>query len=84
MVKFRLHARGEIPIKVPGGAEGGVMKFIECNHCQKRYPSNRKFEEAALRKKVRCTDCGESFPIVIYEVKPEENHSTDSEPFFLA
>jgi len=47
------------------------MKFIECNHCQKRYPSNRKFEEAALRRKVRCTDCGESFPIVVYEVSPE-------------
>jgi len=58
------------------------MKFIECNHCQKRYPSNHKLEEAALRKKVRCTDCGESFPIVIYEVKSGENHSTGSEPFF--
>jgi NAD-dependent SIR2 family protein deacetylase len=50
------------------------MKFIECNHCQKRYPSNPKFEAVALRKKVRCTDCGESFPIVIYEMKPEKSH----------
>jgi len=60
------------------------MKFIECNHCQKRYPSNRKFEEAALRRKVRCTDCGESFPIVVYEVKPEQESSTDPEPFYLS
>jgi transcription elongation factor Elf1 len=59
------------------------MKFIECKHCQKRYPSNRKFEEAALRKKVRCTNCGESFPIVIYEVESGKNRSADSEPFLL-
>ncbi|MCF7821478.1 MAG: zinc-ribbon domain-containing protein [Mariprofundaceae bacterium] len=60
------------------------MKFIECIHCQKRYPSNRKLEEAALRRKVRCTDCGESFPIVVYEVKTEENLPVGPEPFFLA
>ena len=46
------------------------MKYIECIHCQKRYPSNRKLEAAVLRKKVRCTECGGSFPIVIYEIKP--------------
>ena len=45
------------------------MKYIECIHCQKRYPSNRKLEAAAHRKKIRCTACGNSFPIVIYEVK---------------
>jgi len=66
------------------GAGVGKMKYIECNHCQKRYPSNRKFEEAALRRKVRCTDCGESFPIVIYEVQPEQETSSDPEPFYFS
>jgi len=46
------------------------MKYIECNHCQKRYPSNRKFEEGALQKKsVRCSSCKKPFQIVVYEVK---------------
>ncbi|MDX8402826.1 MAG: hypothetical protein R8K54_00275 [Mariprofundaceae bacterium] len=44
------------------------MKYIECVHCQKRYPSNRKFEEA-MGKKVRCTECGGSFPIIVYAAK---------------
>jgi len=60
------------------------MKYIECIHCEKRYPSNRKFEEAALRKKVRCTTCGGSFPIVIYEVKHEQNSSADPNPISLS
>ncbi|MES0370826.1 MAG: hypothetical protein ABUK11_00970 [Mariprofundaceae bacterium] len=56
------------------------MKYIECNHCQKRYPSNRKFEEAARNKKgVRCKECGEPFPIVIHEVKVEKKQPTDEE-----
>ncbi|MDT8377140.1 MAG: hypothetical protein RQ867_10460 [Mariprofundaceae bacterium] len=55
------------------------MKYIECNHCQKRYPANRKFEAAALRRKVRCTSCGKSFPIVVYEVKPAADTTTGSE-----
>lgn len=55
------------------------MKYIECIHCQKRYPANRKLEEAALHKKVRCTECGGSFPIVIYEIKPKQSNSPDSE-----
>jgi predicted Zn finger-like uncharacterized protein len=53
------------------------MQYIECIHCQKRYAANAK-HEAALRKKVRCTNCGKSFPIVVYEVKPAESHSSDS------
>ena len=48
------------------------MKYIECIHCQKRYPASHKMEAAALRKKVRCTECGGSFPIVIYEIKPKQ------------
>jgi len=52
------------------------MKYIECVHCQKRYPSNRKFEEA-MGKKVRCTECGESFPIAVYTAKPEVDNSDD-------
>ena len=46
------------------------MKYIECNHCQKRYPANAKFEEGAKQKKsVRCSDCKKPFQIVVYEVK---------------
>ncbi len=55
------------------------MKYIECIHCQKRYPANRKLEEAALRKKVRCTECGGSFPIVIYEVRTQQLKSGSTE-----
>ena len=45
------------------------MKYIECEHCQKRYPSNKKFEEGArLKKGVRCSECKKPFKIVIYEV----------------
>lgn len=55
------------------------MKYIECTHCQKRYPANRKMEEAALRKKVRCTECGNSFPIVIYEIRPKQTDAADRE-----
>lgn len=53
------------------------MKYIECIHCQKRYPSNRKFEEAT-GKKVRCTECGQSFSIVVHTAAPEVDDS-DSE-----
>ena len=56
------------------------MKYIECIHCQKRYPANRKLEEAALRKKVRCTECGGSFPIVIYEIKAKLNDTGELSP----
>jgi len=56
------------------------MKYIECIHCQKRYPANRKLEEAALRKKVRCTECGGSFPIVIYEIKAKLNDVGELSP----
>jgi predicted Zn finger-like uncharacterized protein len=55
------------------------MKYIECNNCQKRYPANSKMEAAALRKKVRCTECGKSFPIVIYEVKAQADSDSNSE-----
>jgi DNA-directed RNA polymerase subunit RPC12/RpoP len=46
------------------------MQYIECIHCQKRYPANQKMRDA-VTKKVRCTECGKSFPIVVYEVKSE-------------
>jgi len=46
------------------------VRYIECNHCQKRYPSNHKFEEAARQEKsVRCSSCNKPFKIVVYEVK---------------
>ncbi|MFC1542879.1 hypothetical protein ACFL4M_03215 [Pseudomonadota bacterium] len=60
------------------------MKYIECIHCQKRYPSNSKFEQAALRRKVRCKECGGSFPIVVYEVSHEQNNSAGPEPFYFS
>lgn len=28
-------------------------------------------------KKVRCPNCGRSFPIVVYEPRPTENHLID-------
>ena len=47
-----------------------MLKFVECPHCQKRYPSNSKFEAGARDKKsVRCSNCKKPFQIVIYEVK---------------
>jgi len=47
-----------------------AVKYIECSHCQKRYPSNSKLEEGARAKKsVRCSDCKKTFQIVVYEVK---------------
>ncbi len=50
------------------------MRYIECSHCQKRYPSNRKFEEGARKKlSVRCSNCKKPFPIVVYEVKDGES-----------
>ena len=56
------------------------MRYIECSHCQKRYPSNSKFEEAALRKKsVRCKACGEPFQIVVYEVKDGKSQQVKQE-----
>ena len=56
------------------------MKYIECNHCQKRYPSNRKFEEAALHNKsVRCSNCKNPFQIVIHEVNGEETQPVKKE-----
>ena len=47
------------------------MKYIECIHCRKRFAANEK-HMAAFGKKVRCACCGKSFPIVVYEVKPEK------------
>lgn len=47
-----------------------TVRYIECSHCQKRYPSNSKFEEGARAKKsVRCPECKKAFQIVVYEVK---------------
>lgn len=47
------------------------MQYIECIHCHKRYAANAK-HRAAIGKKVRCTECWKSFPIVVYEVKAEK------------
>lgn len=58
------------------------MKYVECIHCQKRYPSNRKFE-AAMGKKVRCTECEKSFPIIIYEVKAQNDSDHEWKSFEL-
>ena len=58
--------------------QGGVMKYIECIHCQKRYGANAK-HMAAIGKKVRCTNCGKSFPILVYEAKPAPSEATHSE-----
>jgi len=66
------------------------MKYIECSHCQKRYPSNSKFEEAARHKKsVRCSNCKKPFQIVVYEVKdgktqPVENKAPRADERFLS
>ncbi len=46
-----------------------AVRYIECSNCQKRYPSNAKFEEGARAKKsVRCPECKKPFQIVVYEV----------------
>jgi len=51
-----------------------AVRYIECSHCQKRYPSNSKFEEGARAKKsVRCSGCKKPFQIVVYEVKDGES-----------
>lgn len=42
------------------------MQYIECIHCHKRYAATQKMKDAMGRKKVRCTECGKSFPIIIY------------------
>lgn len=55
------------------------MQYIECIHCHKRYAATPKMKEAMGRKKVRCTSCGKSFPVVVYDAHPEEdaNHTSD-------
>ena len=55
------------------------MQYIECIYCGKRYPANQKMRDAMGKKKVRCTNCGQSFPVVVYEVKPSESHDADPE-----
>jgi len=56
------------------------VKYIECNHCQKRYPSNPKFEEGAKQKKsVRCPNCKKPFQIVVYEVKDGKSQPVKQE-----
>ncbi len=58
-----------------------LVRYIECSHCQKRYPSNSKFEEGARAKKsVRCPECKESFQIVVYEVKDGKSEVVRFEP----
>jgi len=52
------------------------MQYIECIHCRKRFPANRKFKDA-MGKKVRCSECGKSFPIIVYDAKRQENHAAD-------
>jgi len=47
------------------------MQYIECIHCHKRYPANKKMR-SAIGKKIRCTECWRSFPIVVYEIKTSE------------
>lgn len=47
------------------------MQYIECIHCHKRYPANKKLR-ASIGKKVRCTECWKSFPIIVYEVKADD------------
>jgi len=66
------------------------MKYVECSHCQKRYPSNQKFEEGARQKKsVRCSNCKQAFQIVVYEVidgkaQPVKNDPPRSDEKFLS
>jgi len=66
------------------------MKYIECNHCQKRYPSNSKFEEGARHNKsVRCSNCKKAFQIVVYEVndgkaQPVEKKAPRADERFLS
>jgi predicted Zn finger-like uncharacterized protein len=55
------------------------VRYIECIHCQKRYKATDKHMAAMGRKKVRCPNCGRSFPIVVYEPRPEESHLVDQE-----
>ena len=57
------------------------MRYVECSHCQKRYPSNRKFEKGAEEKKsVRCPNCKQAFQIVVYEVIDGEARPLKIEP----
>ncbi len=51
------------------------MQYIECVHCGKRYASNQKFRDA-MGKKVRCTECQKSFPIIVYDAKPQDDAAT--------
>lgn len=52
------------------------MQYIECIHCHKRYPANRKLR-AAIGRRVRCTECWKSFPIIVYEVSASEKSAPD-------
>lgn len=48
------------------------MQYIECIHCNKRYPATRKMRDA-MGRRVRCTSCGKSFPIIIFDSRVEQS-----------
>jgi len=53
-----------------------TVQYIECIHCGKRFPATEKMK-AAMGKKVRCPECGTSFPIVVYEAKVDDSKAND-------
>jgi len=53
-----------------------TVQYIECIHCGKRFPATEKMK-AAMGTKVRCPECGTSFPIVVYEAKPADSKEPD-------
>lgn len=53
------------------------MQYIECIHCKKRYPATGKMRVAMGRKRVRCSNCGKSFPIIVYESRPAGQGATE-------
>jgi len=52
------------------------MQYIECVHCHKRYAANQKLKDA-MGTKVRCAECGASFPIVIHDADPLHDPASD-------
>lgn len=51
------------------------MQYIECIHCRKRYPATRKMRDA-MGRRVRCTSCGKSFPIIIFDSRVDQPPAT--------
>ncbi len=55
------------------------MEYIQCTHCGKKYRANDKVR-AAIGRKIKCTACQETFPIVIQQyTKKTETTSTAAE-----